>query len=53
MVGPERTGLRPAETELGKRVKGAATDFVCWAERSHGPKIREGIGEKKRISFYF
>jgi hypothetical protein len=24
-----------------------------WAESSHRPKIREGIGEETRISFYF
>jgi hypothetical protein len=31
-------GQQPAKIELGQRIKGAATDFVYWAENSHGPK---------------
>jgi hypothetical protein len=50
-VAPERTGLRPAKTELRQGVKGAATDFVCWAESSHGPKREKEM--KKGKSFFF
>jgi hypothetical protein len=53
VVGPERTGLRPAETELGQSVKGAATDFVCWAESSHEPKREKEMKKRKIVSFYF
>jgi hypothetical protein len=52
VVGPERTGLRLAKTELREGVKGAATDFVCWAESSHGPKRRKE-NKKQMIFFIF
>jgi hypothetical protein len=45
-------GQQPAKIELGQRVKGAATDFVCWAENSQGPKRKKEI-KRKRVSFYY
>jgi hypothetical protein len=36
---------------LGGRDKGAATNFVCWAESSHGLKMGKGKG--KRLLFVF
>jgi hypothetical protein len=40
-------------SELGWRIKGAATDFVCWADSSHGPKMGKGKGKRKRFLFIF
>jgi hypothetical protein len=38
----------------GGRDNGPETDFVCWAESSHGPKMGKGKGKKrKKASFYF
>jgi hypothetical protein len=34
----------------GGRDKGAATDFVCWAESSHEPKM--GKGKEKGKGFF-
>jgi hypothetical protein len=45
-------GQQPSKIELGQRVKGAATDFVCWAENSHRPKREKEI-KRKRVSFYY
>jgi hypothetical protein len=53
VVGPERTGLRPAKTELRQGVKGAATDFVCWAESSHEPKREKEMKKGKVSSSFF
>jgi hypothetical protein len=53
VVGPERTGLRPAKTELRQRVKGAAIDFVCWAESSHGPKRKKEMKKEKSFFFFY
>jgi hypothetical protein len=35
----------------GGRDKAAATDFICWAESSHWPKVGKGKG--KRLLFIF
>jgi hypothetical protein len=38
--------------EIRGEMKGREQTSRRWAESSHGPKIREGIGEEKRISFF-
>jgi hypothetical protein len=38
---------------LGRRIKGAATDFVCWADSSHGPKMWKRKGKRNRFLFIF
>jgi hypothetical protein len=39
--------------EIRGEMKGREQTSRRWAESSHRPKIREGIGEETRISFYF
>jgi hypothetical protein len=39
--------------EMRQGVKGAATDFVCWAESSHGPKREKEMKKGKSFFFFF
>jgi hypothetical protein len=44
-------GLR--RERIGRKFKGAEKGFGCWAESIRRPKMREGLGEKKRFLFIF
>jgi hypothetical protein len=41
------TDFNGGPSELGRRVKGVATDFVCWAESSRDRKWGKGQGKRK------
>jgi hypothetical protein len=44
-------GLR-SNSGPGGRDEEVATDFVCWAESSHGPKMGKGKGKRKKFILF-